>query len=136
MSSPDVEIKLPFSLLGTLLVRANEGRTLFRGAHSITILLDGKQTGEKFTTLLVTSPRGAGCTSMASVNQGRPIGSRSPSSTTITIAREWAGTIIRCFRAGPLSTGSKCTFPRTHPGIRVSSKPMKSPSTKLAAHNV
>jgi hypothetical protein len=57
MSSPDVETKLPFSLLGTLLVQANEGRTLFRGAHSIAILLDGKQTGEKFTTLLVTSPK-------------------------------------------------------------------------------
>jgi Cupin domain len=60
MSSLDVETKLPFSLLGTLLVRADEGRTLFRGAHSIAILLDGKQTGEKFTTLLVTSPPGGG----------------------------------------------------------------------------
>jgi quercetin dioxygenase-like cupin family protein len=60
MSPPDAETKLPFSLLGTLLVRANEGRTLFRGAHSIAILLDGKQTGEKFTTLLVTSPPGGG----------------------------------------------------------------------------
>jgi hypothetical protein len=60
MSSPDAETKLPFSLLATLLVRANEGRTLFRGAHSIAILLDGKQTGEKFTTLLVTSPPGGG----------------------------------------------------------------------------
>ena len=60
MSSLDVETKLPFSLLGTLLVRADKGRTLFRGAHSISILLDGKQTGEKFTTLLVTSPPGGG----------------------------------------------------------------------------
>jgi quercetin dioxygenase-like cupin family protein len=60
MSPPDVETKPPFSLLGTLLVRANEGRMLFRGAHSIAILLDGKQTGEKFATFLVTSPPGGG----------------------------------------------------------------------------
>jgi mannose-6-phosphate isomerase-like protein (cupin superfamily) len=60
MSPPNVETKPPISLLGTLLVRANEGRTLFRGAHSIVILLDGKQTCEKFTTLLVASPPGGG----------------------------------------------------------------------------
>jgi hypothetical protein len=60
MSSPNVETKPPISLLGTLLVRANEGRTFFRGAHSVVILLDGKQTGGKFTTLLVISPPGAG----------------------------------------------------------------------------
>jgi hypothetical protein len=56
---PNVETKPPISLLGTLLVRANEGHTLFRGAHSVVILLDGKQTGEKFTTLLLISPRAA-----------------------------------------------------------------------------
>jgi len=56
---PNVETKPPVSSLGTLLVRANEGRTLFRGAHSVVILLDGKQTGEKFTTLLVISHRAA-----------------------------------------------------------------------------
>jgi quercetin dioxygenase-like cupin family protein len=60
MSSPNVETKPPISLLSTLLVRANEGRALFRGAHSIVILLDGKQTCEKFTSLLVTSPPGGG----------------------------------------------------------------------------
>src|SRR5271170_7324278 len=60
MSPPFLEIKPPLPLPGSLLVRANEGRTLFRGAHSIAILLDGKQTGERFTTLLVTSPPGGG----------------------------------------------------------------------------
>ena len=55
------KIKFPFfHCSSTLLVRVNEGRTLFRGAHSMAILLDGKQTGEKFTTLLVTSPPGGG----------------------------------------------------------------------------
>jgi hypothetical protein len=58
--SPNVESKPPISLLGTLLVRANERRALSRGAHSVVILLDGKQTGEKFTTLLVVSPSGGG----------------------------------------------------------------------------
>ena len=38
----------------------NEGRTLFRGAHSVVIPLDGKQTDEKFTTLLLISPPGGG----------------------------------------------------------------------------
>jgi quercetin dioxygenase-like cupin family protein len=60
MSPPSVETKPPISPLGTLLVRANGGRTFFRGAHSVVILLDGKQTCEKFTTLLVISPPGGG----------------------------------------------------------------------------
>jgi mannose-6-phosphate isomerase-like protein (cupin superfamily) len=61
MSPHDVETNAPFSPLGgSLLVRANEGRTFFRGAHSVVILLDGKQTGEKFTTLLLVSPPGGG----------------------------------------------------------------------------
>jgi mannose-6-phosphate isomerase-like protein (cupin superfamily) len=60
MSPPNVETNTPVSLLGTLLVRANEGRTFFRGAHSVVILLDGKQTDEKFTTLLSICPPGGG----------------------------------------------------------------------------
>jgi hypothetical protein len=60
MSPHDVETNAPFSPLGgSLLVRANEGRTFFRGAHSVVILLDGKQTGEKFTTLLLVVHRAA-----------------------------------------------------------------------------
>ena len=61
MSPQDVETNTLISPLGSsLLVRANEGRTFFRGAHSVVILLDGKQTGEKFTTLLLISPPGGG----------------------------------------------------------------------------
>jgi mannose-6-phosphate isomerase-like protein (cupin superfamily) len=60
MNSPNVEASPSISLFGTLLVRANEGRTFFRGAHSVVILLDGKQTGEKFTTLLNLTPPGGG----------------------------------------------------------------------------
>jgi quercetin dioxygenase-like cupin family protein len=60
MSATNAEINPPVSPLGTLLVRATEGRTLFRGAHSVVILLDGKQTGEKFATVLVISPPGGG----------------------------------------------------------------------------
>jgi hypothetical protein len=52
--SANVDTKPPMSMLGTLLVRANEGRTFFRGAHSVTILLDGKQTDGKFSSVLVT----------------------------------------------------------------------------------
>jgi hypothetical protein len=59
VNPPNVETEPPISLLGTLLVQANEGRSIFRGAHSVVILLDGKQTGEKFTTLLLISPPGA-----------------------------------------------------------------------------
>ena len=58
--SANVETKPPMSMLGSLLVRANEGRTFFRGAHSVTILLDGKQTDGKFSSVLVTSPPGGG----------------------------------------------------------------------------
>ena len=51
----------PISLHGSsLLVRANEGRTLHAFGHSVVVLLDGKQTGEKLSTLLVTSPPGGG----------------------------------------------------------------------------
>jgi len=47
------------SLLGSsLLVRANEGRTLHAFGHAVVVLLDGKQTGEKFTAFLNISPPG------------------------------------------------------------------------------
>jgi quercetin dioxygenase-like cupin family protein len=60
MNPTKAESNPPVSLLGTLLVRANEGPTFSRGAHSVVILLDGKQTGKKFATVLVTSPPGGG----------------------------------------------------------------------------
>jgi hypothetical protein len=51
----------PISLHGSsLLVRANEGRTLHAFGHSVVVLLDGKQTGEKFTAFLNISPPGCG----------------------------------------------------------------------------
>ena len=61
MNPPNVEINPPISPLGTsLLVRANEGRTLHAFGHAIVVLLDGKQTDEKFTTFLNISPPGGG----------------------------------------------------------------------------
>ena len=61
MSSPDVQTNRPIPPLGSsLLVRANEGRTLHAFGHSVVILLDGKQTGEKFTAFLNISPPGHG----------------------------------------------------------------------------
>ena len=61
MSQPDVEANPPISsLAGSLLVRANEGRTLHAFGHAVVILLDGKQTGEKFTALLNVTPPGSG----------------------------------------------------------------------------
>ena len=49
------------SLLGSsLLVRANEGRTLHAFGHAVVVLLDGEQTGEKFTAFLNISPPGCG----------------------------------------------------------------------------
>ena len=61
MNPPNVEANSPTSLLvSSFLVRANEGRTLRAFGHAVVILLDGKQTGEKFTTLLVISPPGGG----------------------------------------------------------------------------
>jgi mannose-6-phosphate isomerase-like protein (cupin superfamily) len=61
MSPPNVETDLPISLLGSsLLVRANEGRTLHAFGHAVVVLLDGKQTGEKFTACLNITPPGGG----------------------------------------------------------------------------
>ena len=44
----------------SLLVRANEGRTLHAFGHAVVILLDGKQTGGKFTAFLNVTPPGGG----------------------------------------------------------------------------
>jgi mannose-6-phosphate isomerase-like protein (cupin superfamily) len=61
MKSPSFETIPPISPLGTsLLVRANEGRTLHAFGHAIVVLLDGKQTGEKFTAFVNISPPGGG----------------------------------------------------------------------------
>jgi quercetin dioxygenase-like cupin family protein len=59
MSSRNVETSPAISPLGSsLLVRANEGRPLRAFGHAIVVLLDGKQTGGKFTTFLNISPPG------------------------------------------------------------------------------
>jgi mannose-6-phosphate isomerase-like protein (cupin superfamily) len=61
MESPSFETNPPISPLGrTLLVRGNEGRTLNAFGHAIVVLLDGKQTGEKFTAFVNISPPGGG----------------------------------------------------------------------------
>ena len=61
MSSPSVETNAPTPpLASSLLVRADEGRTLYAFGHAVIILLDGKQTGEKFTTFLNVTPPGGG----------------------------------------------------------------------------
>ena len=70
MNPPNVETNpfhtrmwvAPISPLGSsLLIRADEGRTLHAFGHAVVILLDGKQTGEKFTAFLnITPPAGPG----------------------------------------------------------------------------
>jgi mannose-6-phosphate isomerase-like protein (cupin superfamily) len=61
MSPPNVEANPPISPLGSsLLVRANEDRMLHALGHAVVILLDGKQTGEKFTAFLNITPPGGG----------------------------------------------------------------------------
>ena len=61
MNPTKVETNPPISLLGSsLLVRANEGRTLRAFGHAIIILLDGKQTDGKFTAFLNITPPGGG----------------------------------------------------------------------------
>ena len=61
MNPPSFETNLPMSPLGSsLLIRANKGRTLHAFGHAIVVLLDGKQTGEKFTAFLNISPPGCG----------------------------------------------------------------------------
>jgi hypothetical protein len=44
----------------SLLARADQGPTLYAFGETLVILLDGKQTGEKFTTVLSVSPPGGG----------------------------------------------------------------------------
>ena len=61
MNPLNVETNLPISLLGSsLLARANEGRMLHAFGHAIVVLLDGKQTGGKFTAFLNITPPGGG----------------------------------------------------------------------------
>ena len=56
-----IETKPPISPLDhSLLVRANEGRTLHAFGEEFVVLLDGKQTGQKFTAFLSISPPGGG----------------------------------------------------------------------------
>jgi mannose-6-phosphate isomerase-like protein (cupin superfamily) len=61
MNPPNVEANSPTSLLvSSFLVRANEGRTLRAFGHAIVVLLDGRQTGGKFTAFLNMTPPGGG----------------------------------------------------------------------------
>jgi len=61
MSPLNLETNSPISLLGSsFLVQANEGRTLRAFGHAIVVLLDGKQTGGKFTAFLNITPPGGG----------------------------------------------------------------------------
>ena len=61
MSSPGVETNAPAPpLASSLLVRAAAGQTLHAFGDTVVILLDGKQTGEKFTAFLNISPPGGG----------------------------------------------------------------------------
>jgi mannose-6-phosphate isomerase-like protein (cupin superfamily) len=55
------KLNAPISPLGSsLLIRASQGRTLHAFGETFVILLDGKQTGEKFTAFLSISPPGGG----------------------------------------------------------------------------
>jgi mannose-6-phosphate isomerase-like protein (cupin superfamily) len=61
VNPPSFETNPSISLLASsLLVRADEGRTLHAFGHAIVVLLDGKQTGEKFTAFINISPPGGG----------------------------------------------------------------------------
>ena len=61
MSPSNVETNRPDSPLGSAqLVHMHEGRTLYAFGETLVILLDGKQTGEKFTAFLSISPPGGG----------------------------------------------------------------------------
>ena len=61
LSTSNVETNSPASPLGSsLLVRANEGRTLYAFGETLVILVDGKRTGEQLTALLSISPPGGG----------------------------------------------------------------------------
>jgi quercetin dioxygenase-like cupin family protein len=61
MSPRNVATSPVISPLGSsLLVRANEGRPSRAFGHAIVVLLNGKQTGGKFTTFLNITPPGGG----------------------------------------------------------------------------
>ena len=61
MSPSNVEPNRPVSPLGSAhLVHMHEGRTLSAFGETFVILLDGKQTGEKFTAFLSISLPGGG----------------------------------------------------------------------------
>ena len=61
MSLSNVELNRPVSALGSAhLVHMHEGRTFTAFGETFVILLDGKQTGERFTALLSISPPGGG----------------------------------------------------------------------------
>jgi quercetin dioxygenase-like cupin family protein len=61
MSPLNVGATPPISPLGSAhLVRMHEARTLNAFGETFVILLDGKQTGEKFTAFLSISPPGGG----------------------------------------------------------------------------
>ena len=69
MNPSSFETNPPISLLGSsLLVRASEGRTLHAFGHAVVALLDGKQTGEKFTAFLNISPPGGGARGCITTN--------------------------------------------------------------------
>ena len=61
MSPSNVESSSPIFPIGSsLLIRAEEGRTLQAFGDTAVILLDGEQTGGKFTAFLNISPPGGG----------------------------------------------------------------------------
>ena len=60
MSSPNETNPSISPVDSSLLKRANEGRTLRAFGHAVVILLDGEQTGGKFTAFLNVTPPGGG----------------------------------------------------------------------------
>ena len=61
MSTSNVETNSPASPHGSsLLVRANEGRTLSAFGETFVILVDGKRTGTQFTAFLIPVRPAAG----------------------------------------------------------------------------
>jgi hypothetical protein len=61
MSPRKLETKPSISPLGSsLLVRADDGRTLHAFGETVVVLVDSEQTGGKFTAFLNISPPGGG----------------------------------------------------------------------------
>jgi mannose-6-phosphate isomerase-like protein (cupin superfamily) len=52
--------RCPFFRFATCALATLEGRTLHAFGHAVVVLLDDKQTGEKFTAFLNISPPGGG----------------------------------------------------------------------------